>query len=331
VTRPSLRAAALAIAVAAVAGGGCAAAGGRPERAAGAGAARIQPPTAPRSHPSTFFNPTSFAQARLRAGPPNPVPGAKAVIVPHHWVAGHLIIGGIRDLVAGSGATRVIVVGPNHIAAGGALVTTSDQAWSTPLGRVDADAGAARRLAGARVATLSPGALTHEHSMAGMMPALADAAPGVRVVPLAIRPGLRLPEARRLAGALGPLLADPKTVLVVSVDFSHYHSADVARRNDLESIALLRDLDAVSAIGLSDEHFDSPGSIATLLEAMRAAGATRFVLRANTNSAEILGPTPAGTTSYVSGFFVPPQGAPTPAAATVAQNEADPAGARRTR
>lgn len=260
------------------------------------------------AHPSAFFNAAGFAQARARAGAPRPVAGARAVIVPHHWVGGHLIVGGVRDLLEGSGAQRVIVLGPNHIGAGGALVTTSGQAWSTPLGRLEADGKAVTALARAGVATVSPRVLTHEHSMAGMMPSIASAAPAARVVPLAVRPGLRLSEARRLAGALVPLLEDPQTttVLVASVDFSHYLPVDVARRHDRESLDVLRRLDSAKAITWSDEHFDSPGSIATLLETMRAVGATRFELRANTSSAEILGPGPAGTTTYISGFFVSP-------------------------
>ena len=68
-----------------------------PHEAGPASAAIARP-----AHPLTFFDDQAFAQAlsRAEAADPTPMPGARAVIVPHHWLAGHLILGSLRDLAA---------------------------------------------------------------------------------------------------------------------------------------------------------------------------------------------------------------------------------------
>lgn len=164
--------------------------------------------------------------------------------------------------------------------------------------------GAVRALAAAGVATVAPAAIAYEHAVAGLMPALAAQLPGVRVVPLAVS-GLGLADARRLAGALAPLAATPGTAVVASVDFSHYLRPEEARLRNGETLAVLRSLDAPAVIRLGNDHLDSPGSIAVLMETMRRVGATAFDLRADTSSAELAGRGPGGTTSYISGFYRP--------------------------
>jgi MEMO1 family protein len=255
-----------------------------------------------RTHAATFFDSRSFNLSHLRAPALQPAGGAKGVIVPHHWLAGHLIVAGLRDLGWGRHLRRVVLIAPNHIGAGGGLVTTSDRSWETPFGRVEPDGEAVRALAGAGLVTVAPAWLTHEHAIDGLMPALASELPETRVVPLAIHSGLRRSEVQALARALSRL-ADDGTAFVASVDFSHYLAPEVARLRDGETLAALNALDSEAILGFSNDHLDSPGSIATLMETMRLLGAERFELRANTNSAELNGRAPGGVTSYVYGFY----------------------------
>lgn len=253
------------------------------------------------AHVAAFYSAKSFATARRLVSELRPSP-ARGLIVPHHWVAGHLILSGLRDVAAGRRLRRIVLLAPNHIGAGGAPVSTSDWDWATPFGRVEADADAVRSLARAALVTVKPSVLTHEHAISGLMPALAEAVPGARVVPLAVRPGMRLAEARRLSEALS-LLVDGSTAVVASVDFSHYLSTEKARARDTETLGALAALDSGAVLSYSNEHLDSAGSIATLIETMRRVGATRFELRANTNSATLVGRSPGGVTSYIYGLY----------------------------
>ena len=99
------------------------------------GARRPSASVAP-MHRTEFFDQRGFALAvrSVEARPPEPMPGARAIIMPHHWTAGPLIVGPLRDLAATREVRRVILIGPNHTNSGGSAVITSDGAWSTPFG-----------------------------------------------------------------------------------------------------------------------------------------------------------------------------------------------------
>jgi hypothetical protein len=88
------------------------------------------------SHPLVFFDQRAFAaaEAATAAVPVEPMPGARGLLVPHHWVGGALITTPLRDLAASRQVRRVILIGPNHTNAGSAAVLTSDLSWETPFG-----------------------------------------------------------------------------------------------------------------------------------------------------------------------------------------------------
>lgn len=255
-------------------------------------------------HPAAFYSPRAFSAAleRLSATGVEPSRGARVVIVPHHWLAGHLILGGLRDLAAAGGVRRVILVGPNHIGAGGAAATTSGRGWATRFGVVGADRAAVSSLVRRGLARSEPDVLTWEHSISGIVPAIAREVPGARVVPLALRAARTPGEVRLLAAALAGMM-DRGTVLVASVDFSHYLSAAQARERNRESVSALRAMDAARVLGWGNEHLDSPPSIALAIETARALGATEFVLRADSDSARLGGSSLADVTSYVAGYY----------------------------
>ncbi len=270
-----------------------------PKQPAPTSIAQAQP-----AHPLTFFDDRAFAVAlaRAEAAEPNPMPGARAVIVPHHWLAGHLILGGLRDLAASGDYRRIILIGPNHVNAGGAAGITSNTAWQTPFGSIEPDPEALRRLLSVGFAQSEPDVLTYEHSVAGIVPAIAYYLPDARVVPLALRRDMTAGEVERLAAALAPLL-DSRTVLGAAVDFSHYLSAEEAGQRDRETLAALNSLDSSRILSFGDDHLDSPASIAVLMETMRLTGAGEFQLRENSNSSDLGGSALAPVTSYTYGYY----------------------------
>ncbi|MGH2727409.1 MAG: AmmeMemoRadiSam system protein B, partial [Actinomycetota bacterium] len=106
---------------------------------------------------SDFFDARTFAIARARVEtvPVTATPGIRGMIVPHHWLAADLIAGAFRNLAAGSVARRVILIGPNHIGAGGAAYTTSRLPWQTPFGVVRPDIDAIEQIAEVKPRVLS--------------------------------------------------------------------------------------------------------------------------------------------------------------------------------
>jgi AmmeMemoRadiSam system protein B len=249
-----------------------------------------------------FFDARTFANARARVAtvPVTAAPRIRGMIVPHHWLAADLIAGAFRNLAAGGPVRRVILIGPNHIGAGGAAYITSGLPWRTPYGAVSADIEGIRR-----IAEVKPRVLDGEHSIAGLVPVVAWSFPGATIVPVAVRAFPRPAEFQAMRDALAALMRDPATVLIASVDFSHYRSVPEAGRRNAETVAALSALDTDRVMGWSNEHMDSPASIALLMETMRAIGATGFELWADTSSASFGGRSTApDVTSYVTASYV---------------------------
>lgn len=260
--------------------------------------------TAEPSHPVAFYDERTFLDAvgLAEASPIEPMPGLRAVIVPHHWVGGYLILRGVRDLAASGDFTRVILVGPDHVGAGSAPVSTSTFAWSTPYGQLEPDTATINQLIQLGLAKPDPDVLGHEHSVAGIVHAIKYYLPAAKVVPLVLRHDMTQSEVTNLAAALAPLM-DDHTAVIAAVDFSHYLSAPDAEAKDKETIAALENFDSQAIMRFGDDHLDSPPSIAFTIELSRLVGAKRFVLRENTNSGALTGTLSPPVTSYITGDF----------------------------
>jgi AmmeMemoRadiSam system protein B len=256
-------------------------------------------------HPMKFFDERTFSLALLR-NPPASTPSGRsvrAIVIPHHWLAADLIVQGLGGL-ANDRIRRVVLIGPNHIGAGGATFATSRLPWQVPGGSIAADIEAVDDLVRRAGARLLPDVLSHEHSVAGLVPAVAHFFPNAGVVPIAVHARPTPFELEDMTKELAELLGEPDSVLVASVDFSHYRSAAEAVGRNSESIRALESFDVGRILGFGNEHMDSPATIALLLETMRLVGATRFTLWGDTNSSKFGGPSTApNVTSYVTGCF----------------------------
>lgn len=255
-------------------------------------------------HQAAFFDAPAFDAAVRRAAeePAQPMTGVRAAVFPHHWLAGRLITGTLRDVAESGEFERVVLVGPDHVNAGSTSAATSDLAWQTPFGPVQPDESAVGALTKAGAASTEPGVLTYEHSISGIIPALAYYLPNARIVPISLRHGMREAEVLAMAELLASMM-DEHTILLASVDFSHYLPAEIARARDRETIAAIESLDTATVLGFDNDHVDSPPSIAVLMETMRLVGTAAFELRDNTNSADMGAPPNEPVTSYVTGFF----------------------------
>jgi AmmeMemoRadiSam system protein B len=229
------------------------------------------------------------------------MPGVRALIIPHHWTAGSLIVGPLRDLAATRHIRRVILLGPNHTNSGGGAIITSGRPWSTPFGDVAPDTALLRMLADAGV-SVEPDVLTFEHSVAGIVPAIRYYLPYAAVLPLILKHTASPADVDRLSAALAPYL-DEESVLISAVDFSHGLPSDEARDRNGESRVLLERMKADQVMRLGNEHLDSPAAIAVAIEAARGAGATSFELRADSDSSRIAPPDGGPVTSYIVGYY----------------------------
>ena len=267
------------------------------------GSATLTTQLAPATHPALFYDDAMFfSSVRAAAALPVPKGDVAGGIIPHDWRGGEYITWLFRSLAEGDPPTTVILIGPNHDNEGYPGVLTSELAWSTPFGLVQPDRERIDALMGLGLVSADEPVLTTEHSVAGLMPAIAYYLPGARVVPLIIRGNAGPKDAERLGRALASQL-DGTTLLVAAVDFSHDLVSSAAERNNAVTLAALRAGDSTMLFALDNRYLDSPESIAVLMASMASAGAGPFVLTADTNSAALRGDELAPTTSYLVGYY----------------------------
>lgn len=174
-----------------------------------------------------------------------------------------------------------IVVGPDHNDAGKASVTVSNANFFTAYGEVKPIDGLALSLQNNKLANIEEAPFDTEHSVGSQILVISKIFPGARVTPIIIRSDTTDDQAIALGKKLATIV-DDETVLVASVDFSHYLSTNQATPIDRISGEVIRNLDLKS---LSLVKADSNKSVEIFMQAMiskNAYGTSDFTIL-NTN------------------------------------------------
>ncbi len=183
----------------------------------------------------------------------------------------------------------VVILGPNHTGMG-SLVAISKQDWSTPLGVVKCDRELAEELfIGCDVIDSDETAHAYEHSIEVQLPFLQYIYGDFEFVAISL--GLQeLEVAREIASCLAKVEKD--ILILASSDFTHYESAEQAKRKDMLAIEAILALDEADFLRRIYEHSISAcgyGPIATAIAAAKQRGATRAELLKYGNSGDVTG------------------------------------------
>jgi AmmeMemoRadiSam system protein B/AmmeMemoRadiSam system protein A len=155
---------------------------------------------------------------------------------------------------------RVIILGFNHSYSysfdGAAL--SPDAAWRTPLGDVPTDVDFAQHLLAASSVFHADRAVhLDEHSLEVEVPFIQRVLPGVPIVPISIGTPT-LENARDIADALAKVLHDqPRSLVVVSTDLSHYPRHADATKVDHGSLNAIVSLDPLALEAYDEEAMSS--------------------------------------------------------------------------
>jgi len=161
-----------------------------------------------------------FEDTQSTEAGPTPV---SALIAPHAGFvySGAVAAQGFRHLDEGA-FDRVILLGPSHYAAVEGACVPRAATYVTPLGEVPIDSEACRELGDRPGFQRDDEPFRPEHSLEAEIPFLQRRLrDGWSVVPVLVGMFDRPSGAARIAGGLRPLLA-PRTLVVVSSDFTHY-------------------------------------------------------------------------------------------------------------
>jgi MEMO1 family protein len=208
------------------------------------------------------------------------------VIAPH---AGHRYSGAVAGYAFAALRNRapelVAVISPMHHPYVEPLITSSHDAYATPLGAIPIDKPAVEELDTALKADLgfglSPVSHDPEHSLEIELPFLQRAlASDFELLPVMVH--AQDPRtSQELGKALAKVLRDKNYILVASTDLSHFYDQETANKLDRE---MLRQIEAFSPEGVFEAERTGKGfacghaAVAAVLWAAEELGADRVKL-----------------------------------------------------
>ena len=161
----------------------------------------------------------------LDGADPHRRPAGRGLIVlaPHAgYVYSGPVAGRVLGLLRDDPPDRVVILAPNHRAHIDRLALSGADAFATPLGEVPLDTAARDDLARRAPFAVDDRAHAHEHAVEIQLPFLQALWPGHPFVVLPLLVTRLAPELRREAAAALAELRDPRTLVLVSTDFTHY-------------------------------------------------------------------------------------------------------------
>ena len=220
-----------------------------------------------------------------------------AIMVPH---AGHVYSGPVAGYafaaLRGLQVELVAVISPMHYPYPQALLTTSHQAYSTPLGVIPVDRQAQDTLDAHLTERLGYGLARvkndPEHSLEIELPFLQRALGGeFSLLPVMVRE-----QGQAVAQALGQALAQTlrgqQALLVASTDLSHFYPQAIAQELDQAVLRQVEAFDPAGLLRLEDEGKGfacGRGALASVLWAARELGADKTQILHYATSGDVTG------------------------------------------
>jgi hypothetical protein len=210
----------------------------------------------------------------------------------------------LRTAAQDSAADLVAVIGPMHHPYLQPLITSSHDAYTTPLGSIPIDKVAVEELNSMLKADIGTGLSTvardPEHSLEIELPFLQRAlASEFKLLPVMVR--AQEPHiSEGLGKALASVLRNKNYILVASTDLSHFYDQETAKKLDSE---MLRQIEAFSPEGVFEAERTGKGfacghaAVAAVLWAARGLGADTVKLLHYATSGDVTGDT-SGVVGY---------------------------------
>ena len=218
-------------------------------------------------------------------------------IVPHHLLASDMIAEFFKKL-SESKPDTVVILAPNHNRSGGSAVSTGLWSWQTAFGKIAADTDLANYLVKNIGAGTNIDLLEEDHSVSALIPYIKYYMPDTKVVPVLLYGNYGMDKSIKLGRCLYEQLNGKKSLVLASVDFSHYLPPEEAESMDNITYEAIKKMDFDSISLMGNDNLDSPPALITFLSCMKNSGAKTPELVNHSNSSKISGKWSSSTTSY---------------------------------
>lgn len=253
-----------------------------------------------------FYAYQKFSKSESQSIRPETLSPPSILIIPHHLVAEEQMkesLATVAKLRKEKGATtkRIILLAPNHFFRGHAKVIAEHRTWPLSKGTVKQDAAFINALAKQNLLEFEEKILENDHSITAPLPYIYAQFPDALYVPLILREPMTTNETDQLAKFLVTQTNPNDTLIIASIDFSHYLPKATADLHDAETLTAFAKRDTTFFQEKVDA--DSP-HILTILTKYAIQKDEHFTLLSHTNSADLMkNPKELSTTSHIQGYF----------------------------
>lgn len=223
----------------------------------------------------------------------------KAGIFPHDLTHAEYVAHLLKNL-KNQEPKNILLIGPNHLERGIGKISTTSADWTTPFGIVSANKEVIDELLKHSAVIEDDELFKGEHSINGIIPYLAYYLPTTKIIPLSLKAEVNLKEINSLLDSLKTILP-AGTVVIASVDFSHYLTSLEAQNHDLITAEALKKKDYYKIMSFGtrfNDYLDSPPSVALLLAWLVKNNVNRSQILFNTNSGLLANKFDLPVTSY---------------------------------
>jgi len=255
---------------------------------------------------------STYSHARL----PNEI---KGIVVPHHLLV-EQYIDQLYKLTAEKdpNINRVILISPNHFGYGFSYIQSTNQAF-TPKNSPRLDKNMIIALSKKSPLTIDSTFFEKEHGIMSELPFIKKYFPNAKVTPIRIKPTTPESQLDLLVKVISTMDLS-RTLIIASIDFTHYESEETAVKNDNRIIEWLKNWGTTSQLANFQEikilarslvkstedsvAMDSPESFYVLVKLMEKESTKNFTLFKRTSSASLLKiKDPLQNTSHLFGTF----------------------------
>lgn len=208
------------------------------------------------------------------------------LIAPHHDLAAEYTAE-LFQKIGKRNIKTVIIVGPNHENSG-ANIITGLVTYNCLNNQLNSDAELVTRLIKEKIATSDVSRLSTEHSIYNLAPYINYYFPKAKIVPIILGGRVTEIQAKQLGEYLANYLNE-ETIVIGSVDFSHYLNTEQANVNDFVSRAAVLNRDYQKLYFLNNDYLDSPATLVTVLTAALKVEAKEMTIVRQANMADAVG------------------------------------------
>lgn len=220
-----------------------------------------------------------------------------AGVIPHHAVGSELI----SDFFIRAQKTnpkRIILLGPSHFELQSSRIFTADVDWESGGRTLQTESSLVHTFISNKLGVVDTGIVKQEHAITTLIPYVSYYLPDASVFSIVITPNVPISQLDLVSDMLAKKIGK-NTLLVASVDFSHYLDSEQATTNDALTLDVIQRKDWEQLLRLNSDYLDGPKVLYVLFETMRKVGKNNIELLGHSNSKEILGTKDSqGVTSY---------------------------------